>query len=150
MTGPEREEAELLIEKMAIEETTTIEPGGDAGRLRPRWKLVFAVLVLVPIVGVTAWRYWPRADSHHIRSIAVLPLRNISQAPDQQYFADGMTEVLTTGLAQLSELTVIVSKTSVMHYQGTQKSTPQIAKELNVDAVVEGSVQTSNGHVLIR
>lgn len=148
VTGPEPEEAELLIEKTAIEETTPIEPGGDFGSLRPRWKWAFAVLALVPIIVVTAWRFWPQADSHRVRSIAVLPLRNISQDPDQQYFADGMTEVLTTGLAQLSQLTVI-AKTSVMHYQGTQKSTPEIAKELNVDAVVEGSVQTSNGHVLI-
>jgi TolB-like protein/DNA-binding winged helix-turn-helix (wHTH) protein/Flp pilus assembly protein TadD len=148
VTGPEPEEAGLLIEKAPIEETTTIEPGGDVGSPRWRWKLAFAILVLAPIIGVTGWRIWPQAGSHHIRSIAVLPLRNISQDPDQQYFADGMTEVLTTGLAQLSQLTVI-AKTSVMHYQGTQKSTPQIAKELNVDAVVEGSVQTSNGHVLI-
>jgi TolB-like protein/Flp pilus assembly protein TadD len=78
----------------------------------------------------------------------VLPLLNISRDPDQQYFADGMTEALTTGLAQLSELTVI-AKTSTMRYQGTQKTTPDIARELNVDALVEGSVQRSGDHVLI-
>jgi serine/threonine protein kinase/Tfp pilus assembly protein PilF len=123
-----------------------------APKPRFRWKWAAAVLVLVLILvlvgGITAWRFWPRAESHHIRSIAVLPLRNISRDPDQQYFADGMTEALTTGLAQLSELTVI-AKTSTMRYQGTQKSTPEIARELNVDALVEGSVQRSGDHVLI-
>src|ERR1700723_2395083 len=65
---------------------------------KPRfgWKWAAAALALVLIMGITAWRFWPRADSHHIRSIAVLPLRNISRDPDQQYFADGMTEALTT------------------------------------------------------
>jgi TolB-like protein/Flp pilus assembly protein TadD len=100
------------------------------------------------MMGATAWRFWPRPDSHRIRAIAVLPLRNISRDADQEYFADGMTEALTTGLAQLSELTVI-AKPSAMRYQGTQKRTPDIARELNVDAVVEGSVQRSGDHVLI-
>jgi len=142
VTGPEPQEAEHSIANAGT------EPVVDLGRPRFRWKWAVAVLALVLIIGATAWRLWPRADAHHIRSIAVLPLRNNSRDPDQQYFADGMTEVLTTGLAQLSELTVI-AKTSVMRYQGTQKSTPEIARELNVDALVEGSVQTSNGHVLI-
>jgi eukaryotic-like serine/threonine-protein kinase len=119
-----------------------------APKLPFRWKWAAAALALVVIMGTAAWRFWPRADSHHIRSIAVLPLRNISRDPDQQYFADGMTEALTTGLAQLSELTVI-AKTSTMRYQGTQKGTPEIARELNVDALVEGSVQRSGDHVLI-
>ena len=97
---------------------------------RFRWKwgaAVLALVLIIIIVGAIAWRFWPRADSHHIRSIAVLPLRNISRDADQEYFADGMTEALTTGLAQLSELTVI-AKPSAMRYQGTQKSTPDIAK----------------------
>jgi len=119
-------------------------------RLRRKWAaaVLALVLILVLIGGATAWRFWPRADSHHVHSIAVLPLRNISRDADQEYFADGMTEALTTGLAQLSELTVI-AKPSAMRYQGTQKSTPDIARELNVDAVVEGSVQRSGDHVLI-
>jgi TolB-like protein/DNA-binding winged helix-turn-helix (wHTH) protein/Tfp pilus assembly protein PilF len=142
VTGPAPQEADHSIANAGTELAV------NSGRPRFRWKWAIAVLVLVLIMGATAWRLWPRADSHHIRSIAVLPLRNNSSDHDQQYFADGMTEVLTTGLAQLSELTVI-AKTSVMRYQGTQKSTPEIARELNVDAVVEGSVQMSDGHVLI-
>ena len=72
-------------------------------------------------------------------SIAVLPLANLSGDPSQEYFADGMTEALITDLAKIRALKVI-SRTSVMRYKGTQKPLPTIARELNVDAVVEGSV----------
>ena len=74
-----------------------------------------------------------------IRSLAVLPLANLSGDPSQSYFADGMTEALITSLAQIGKLRVI-SRTSMMQYQGTRKSLPRIARELNVDAVLEGSV----------
>jgi TolB-like protein len=104
--------------------------------------------VVLLMAGAAAWRFWPRASSHPIRSLAVLPLRNVSRDPDQQYFADGMTDQLTTGLAQVSALNVI-ARTSVMRYAGTQKTTPEIARELHVDAVVEGSVQRSGDRVLI-
>src|SRR5262249_7020374 len=77
-----------------------------------------------------------------IRSLAVLPLTNLSGDPSQSYFADGMTEALITSLAQIGMLRVI-SRTSMMQYQGTRKSLPRIARELNVDAVLEGSVLRS-------
>ena len=83
-----------------------------------------------------------------IHSLAVLPLENLSGNPEQQYFADGMTEELTTELSQVSSLRV-VSRTSAMRYRGTQKSVPEIARELNVDAVVEGSVQREGDRVRI-
>ena len=73
-----------------------------------------------------------------IRSIAVLPLRNVSRDPAQEYFADGMTESLISDLARVKALRVI-SRTSVMQYKGVEKSLPEIARELNVDAVLEGS-----------
>jgi serine/threonine-protein kinase len=73
-----------------------------------------------------------------IRSIAVLPLRNVSRDPAQEYFADGLTESLISDLAQVKALRVI-SRTSVMRYKGVEKSLPDIARELNVDAVLEGS-----------
>ncbi len=76
----------------------------------------------------------------------MLPLENLSRDPEQEYFADGMTEALTTELAQISALKVI-SRTSVMQYKGTKKSLPQIAQELGVDAVVEGAVQRSGDKV---
>jgi TolB-like protein/DNA-binding winged helix-turn-helix (wHTH) protein/Tfp pilus assembly protein PilF len=83
-----------------------------------------------------------------IHSIAVLPLQNLSNDPQQDYFADGMTDELTTELAQVGSLRVI-SRTSAMQYKATKKSLPQIARELNVDAVVEGSVVRSGDRVRI-
>ncbi len=73
-----------------------------------------------------------------IRSLAVLPLANVSKDPAQEYFADGMTEALISDLARLKALRVI-SRTSAMKYKGAQKALPEIARELNVDAVLEGS-----------
>jgi serine/threonine-protein kinase len=73
-----------------------------------------------------------------IRSLAVLPLQNVSRDPAQEYFADGMTEALITELARLKALRVI-SRTSAMKYKGVQKALPEIARELNVDAILEGS-----------
>ena len=74
-----------------------------------------------------------------IDSIAVLPLEDLSRDPGQEYFADGMTEALISELGQLGALRVI-SRTSVMRYKETDKTLPEIARELNVDAIVEGSV----------
>jgi eukaryotic-like serine/threonine-protein kinase len=111
------------------------------------WALVAATVVLL-IAGAVAWKFWPRAGSRQIRSLAALPLRNVFRDPDQQYFADGMTDALTTGLAQIGSLSVI-ARTSTLRYEGTKKTTPEIARELHVDAVVEGSVQRSGNRVRI-
>jgi serine/threonine-protein kinase len=129
--------------RQSAETTAPVAP-----RRAMRWQLVAATVVVVLIAAIAAWKFWPRTSSHQVRSIAVLPLRNLSRDPDQQYFADGMTDALTTGLAQVSALSVI-ARTSAMHYQGTQKTAPEIARELHVDAVVEGSVQRSGNRVLI-
>ncbi len=83
-----------------------------------------------------------------IESLAVLPLENLSHDPEQEYFADGMTEALITDLSKIGALRVI-SRTSVMHYKGTKKTVPEIARELNVDGVIEGSVQRSGERVRI-
>jgi adenylate cyclase len=89
------------------------------------------------------------AAKHIISSIAVLPLDNFSGDPNQEYFADGMTDELTTDLASISALRVI-SRGSVMQYKGAHRPpTPEIAKALNVDAVVEGSVVRSGDRVRI-
>lgn len=85
----------------------------------------------------------------HIQSIAVLPLENLSGDPAQEYFADGITDELTTDLAQIGSLR-IVSRTSAMMYKGKRESLPQVAKELRVDAVVEGSVERHGGQVRVR
>lgn len=83
-----------------------------------------------------------------IRSLAVLPLENLSGDPNEDYFADAMSEELTTELGKISALRV-VSRTSVVRYKGTKKSLPEIARELNVDAVVEGAVLRSADRVRI-
>ncbi len=83
-----------------------------------------------------------------IESIAVLPLENLSGDPAQEYFADGMTEELITSLGKISVLRVI-SRTTVMHYKGTKKTLPEIARELNVDAIVEGTVSRSGNRVRV-
>ena len=83
-----------------------------------------------------------------IESIAVLPLENLSGDEEQEYFADGMTEELTTTLGKIGSLRVI-SRTSVMQYKKTKKPLPEIARELNVDGIVEGSVLHSGDRVRI-
>jgi serine/threonine-protein kinase len=90
----------------------------------------------------------PEIRPGQIRSLAVLPLTNLSGDPAQEYFAEGMTEVLLTDLAQISSLRVI-SRTSSIQYKGVRKPLQEIARELNVDAVVEGSVQRSGDRVRI-
>ena len=112
------------------------------------WKLsALALLVISTIVVV--WMTRSRSvPPPAIRSLAVLPLENLSSDPSQEYFADGMTDELITDLGQISALRVI-SRTSVMQYKGVRKPLPQIARELNVDAVVEGTVLRSGDQVRI-
>jgi serine/threonine protein kinase/Flp pilus assembly protein TadD len=83
-----------------------------------------------------------------IRSLVVLPFTNLSGDSTQEYFADGMTEELTSELANIGALRV-VSRTSAMRYKGTNKSSPEISRELNVEGIIEGSVQRSDSHVRI-
>jgi TolB-like protein len=83
-----------------------------------------------------------------IRSIAVLPLDDLGGDPSQAYFTDGMTEALITHLAKISSLRVI-SRTSAMHYKGANRRLPEIARELNVDSIVEGSVLRAGNRVRI-
>jgi len=83
-----------------------------------------------------------------IRSVAVLPLENLSGSPDQEYFADGLTESLITALAKIGGLRVI-SRTSTGQYKHVRKTLPQIARELGVDAIVEGSVRRDGDRVRI-
>jgi len=87
-------------------------------------------------------------DQAPIRALAVLPLANLSGDPQQEYFADGMTETLISHLARIRSLKVI-SRTSVMHYKRTEKRLPQIARELSVDAVVEGTVLLMGSRVRV-
>jgi len=95
------------------------------------------------------WRRFSGASAApQIRSIAVLPLQNLSGDPNQEYFSDGMTDGLITDLAQIGSWRVI-SRTSSMQYKQTNKSLPQIARELDVDGIVEGTVQRAGDRVRI-
>ena len=130
--------------------TDLIRVKSEIGKRWQRRALLAALPLLAVLVGL-GWRFgWFRLNlgASNIRSIAVLPLTNLSGDPEQEYFADGMTEELTTDLGQVSALRVI-SRTSAMHYKGTTKTLPEIARELHVDAVVEGSVERSGGKVRI-
>jgi TolB-like protein/DNA-binding winged helix-turn-helix (wHTH) protein/Flp pilus assembly protein TadD len=120
-------------------------------RLLPtRWIIAaLALVIIVSLAILSVWVFRSRAPAPTgIRSIAVLPLENLSGDASQNYFADGMTDELITDLAQISALRVI-SRTSVMVYKGARKPLPQIARELNVDAVVEGTVLRSGDQVRI-
>ncbi len=125
---------------------------GPVSRLATqRWILGFAAVALLT-AGLGWFFYWRRSPvvrPGRIESLVVLPLENLSADPAQEYFADGMTDALIGDLAKIGALRVI-SRTSAMHYKGTKKSLPQIASELGVEAVVEGTVQRSGDRVLIR
>jgi TolB-like protein/DNA-binding winged helix-turn-helix (wHTH) protein/tetratricopeptide (TPR) repeat protein len=115
---------------------------------RSRWAaLGAAALVLSLLFGfvVNVWKGGFSGSAHAMRieAIAVLPLENMTGDPTQEYLVDGMTDVLTTDLAQIGGLRVI-SRTSAMRFKGAKKTLPEIAQELHVDAVVEGSISRSN------
>ncbi|HJS23797.1 MAG TPA: tetratricopeptide repeat protein, partial [Pyrinomonadaceae bacterium] len=112
----------------------------------------YLLLILMPlVVGALVYAFYKREEPRQvaISSIMVLPLENLSGDPAEEYFADGMTDALIGDLARIGGLHVI-SRTSSMHYKGTKKSLPEIAREIKVDAVVEGTVQRSGDRVLIR
>ena len=116
------------------------------------WKIIgfSAVLLAIFVVVIIRWRNHSSGNASFtgpIRSLAVLPLENLS-GDTQDYFADGMTDELITDLAQIGALRVI-SRTSVMPYKGARKPLPVIARELNVDAIVEGTVLRSGDQVRI-
>jgi len=112
------------------------------------WKIsAFALLLLVASLVTWKLHSWSR-PSPVIRSLAVLPFESLSSDASQDYFADGMTDELISDLGQISALRVI-SRTSVMGYKRARKPLPQIARELNVDAVVEGTVLRSGDQVRI-
>src|SRR3984885_4271860 len=150
------------VERVGIEESAPsgpIEPSPSASpeapvvpvRSRRRAMLTAALLTIatIALALVLTPTFWHRAAvTPSVRSVAVLPLANFSGDPAQEYFVDGMTDELITDLAKIGALRVI-SRTSVMRYKGTSKSLPEIARELNVDGIVEGSVTRSGQRVRI-
>ncbi|MGC2257425.1 MAG: winged helix-turn-helix domain-containing protein [Candidatus Sulfotelmatobacter sp.] len=146
------------VEKAGLENTPLSAPAGssvEAPAAPPQTKaraiLMVALSIIVAIAAaltlITFFSHRASATPS-VRSIAVLPLANFSGDPAQEYFVDGMTDELITDLAKIGALRVI-SRTSVMRYKGTKKSLPEIAKELNVDGIIEGSVTRSGQRVRI-
>ena len=130
---------------------TPRRPGLTRRQLVAMAGAALVALLAVPLglnVGGLRDRILGTATAPRIRSIAVLPLANLSGDPEQDYFADGMTEALITDLGKIAALRVI-SRRSVMRYRGSDKSLQEIARELNVDAVVEGSALRSGDRVRI-
>ena len=131
-------------------------PDDPASRSRPAWirrSAIVAVGLLTIGIGLLGWRVRIRqaaspAPSPAIRSLAVLPFDDLSHDPEQEYFAEGMTDDLITQLAKISALRVI-SRSSVMRFKTTRKPLAQIARELDVDAVVEGTVLRSADRVRV-
>jgi TolB-like protein/Tfp pilus assembly protein PilF len=111
---------------------------------------LLSILALLFIVNAGGWRerLMHRPSALPIQSLAVLPLENLSSDPAQEYFVDGMTDELIADLSKIGALRVI-SRTSVMQYKATRKPLSQIAKELRVDALIEGSVLRAGDHVRI-
>ena len=137
--------------------SSSTEPRADGNRKSTR--IAIAVVLVLTILAsliaafgpnrIRAWRLnIGKHNRAQIASLAVLPLENLSGNPDEAYFADGITDALITEIAKI-QATRVISRTSVMRFKGTRKSVQEIGRELNVDAVVEGTVLQSEGHVRI-
>ena len=151
-------EASIVEDSGKTAETTPLGSSVDESKGESKTgkkKIIYMAVAALAIIFLSAWLlpiFEPSERqleaSGEIRSIAILPLDNLSNDPDQEYFSDGMTEALIADIAKIRSLKVI-SRTSVMRYKGTDKSLPVIAKELNVDAILEGSVLHAEGEVRI-
>jgi TolB-like protein/Flp pilus assembly protein TadD len=146
-----RETASDVTQQMSS--TTLAAKAESRSRLREFLIVCLGALLAAAIliglnVGGSRDRLIGKVQAPHIRSLAVLPMENLSHDPEQEYFADGMTDAVITNLAKIGALRVI-SRTTMMRYKRSPKSVPEIAKELNVDAVMEGSIERSGNSVRI-
>lgn len=144
VNGPAKQES------VPVPETKPRLPEASANKTHRMSPGRIAVVTATSLILLLAFglRFRGRISAPPIRSLVVLPLENLSGDPSQDYFADGMTDALITDLANVSSLRV-VSRTSAMHYKGSHQPLPEIAKELRVDAVVEGSVMRSGNRVRV-
>ena len=140
--------ADLKSIRRKLETTPTIHEPGKPKRLKKRSVYVYVSFAFLIIILILIKIFFFTSSREPIDSLAVLPLQNLSGDVNQEYFSDGMTEALITELQKIKSLRVI-SRTSVMQYKKVQKLLPQIAKELNVKAVVEGSVSREGDIVRI-
>ena len=144
---------EMAVDLRSIDKTSEPKVGQarSSARTSPNLtrKLVYAGAAVLVVLAIAAWILFVLAGrTQTIHSIAVLPLTALSDSTGQEYFVDGMTEALIADLSQISALRVI-SRTSIMRYKSTTKPLPEIARELGVDAVIEGSVLRSGDRVRV-
>jgi len=133
----------------------TLSPEPRRRRRRARTAIALGVVLVLVLAALLAFnvggrrsRLPSRASEPPIRSLAVLPLSNLSGDPQQDYFADGMTDALITDLAKLRDVKVI-SRTSVMQFKDVKKPLPEVARALGVNGILEGSVQRSGARVRV-
>ncbi|MBN1164865.1 MAG: protein kinase [Candidatus Krumholzibacteriota bacterium] len=143
---------EMLVDLRALHRVSGSHPSvtvpAPPERKRRRPLYLFGLLIILVALVLILKDYLPGRSTPKIDSIAVLPLQNLSGDPAQEYFSDGMTEALITELSQIGALRVI-SRTSVMRYKDSEKSLPEIARELGVKAVVEGSALLAGERIRI-
>ncbi len=151
---------QLLADLTKIQKGITVTDRSPSGRKgietgTKKWQkagiiAAFSVLAVALIMsGFFLFKEIFRGQPKVLDSIAVLPLKNLSGISTQDYLSDGMTDALISNLAQIGALRRVISSTSVMQYKDTEKSLPEIARELDVDAVVEGSVMVSMQRVRV-
>jgi eukaryotic-like serine/threonine-protein kinase len=150
-------DARLELDDLLAEPGAATMPAVSRPRVAWRWLAVLLLLsaawgIAALTIGANPATWWQGLtggpDPGGIEAIAVLPLENLSRDPDQEYFADGMTDELITELARIRALRVI-SRTSTMRYKQSTKNLQEIGSELNVDAVIEGSVLRAGGQARI-
>ncbi len=146
---------DLVADLRAVLRHTEEGLSSRSGSRRFGWQPMIALLGGTILIVLLIAYWWtsrgslPKASNgNHFEALAVLPLINLSGDPTQEFFADGMTEALISDLAQIEALRVI-SRTSVMQFKDTKKPLPEIAHQLRVDAIVEGSVLRSGNRVRI-
>ncbi|HJZ11146.1 MAG TPA: hypothetical protein VJ521_03295, partial [Acidobacteriota bacterium] len=140
-----------ILSSLSLPKMTTEVGGKYAGAAGRNMKMIAAALVLLLLGAFATFWFGERktsVDPPQFKSIAVLPLQNLSADPEQEYFVDGMTEAVITDLAKIKAMKVI-SRTSVMPYKNSKKSIREIASELKADALIEGSVMRSADRVRI-
>ena len=138
------------VTKAAPDGVATSAAASSGALPRHRAALLVALTLVILVGGIALSLRGPdtTGSSRPIRALVVLPLKNLSSDPEQEYFSEGLTDELVTHLASLEGLRVI-SRASAMQYKDSRKSLRAIAKELNVDAVLEGSVLRSDGRIRI-
>ena len=142
---------DVLVDMKAVQEKSRLGSKGVIKQYPSHRRLasvICVIAILFIVVTLAGLYFYTRHQTHKIDSIAVLPLVNLSGDPNQEYFSDGMTEAVIAELANLKALKVI-SRTSIMRYKHTEKVLPEIAKALDVDAIVEGSIMRAGDRVRI-